>query len=118
MLRSPRRAILLALGCWLGCWLGSACAGTSVGSPAGPGSTRIEGTARNAKAGAVVIDAADRPIYIDGLAAWPPSLLGRGVVVTGRLEVHEGSACVRDPMPCQAIGGSYQSLANATWQPR
>ena len=44
----------------------------------------VEGTARNGKAGAVVMVEGE-PLYLEGLAAWPAGLEGGSVRVTGTL---------------------------------
>jgi hypothetical protein len=44
----------------------------------------FEGTARNAKAGAVVV-VGGKPLYLDGLAAWPDGCDGMDVRVAGTL---------------------------------
>lgn len=51
----------------------------------GGGSVTIEGTARDAKAGAVVLNADNEPIFIDGLTSWPDEFSGKQVRVTGVL---------------------------------
>lgn len=45
----------------------------------------IEGIARDAKAGAVVVNADNEPIFIDGLESWPAEFSGKQVRVSGVL---------------------------------
>lgn len=45
----------------------------------------IEGTARNAKGGAVIVGADGSPIYITGLDAWPAGFEGKRVRAMGTL---------------------------------
>jgi len=45
----------------------------------------LTGTARNAKAGAVVVLGGGEPVYLEGVAAWPPDLDGRHVSASGTL---------------------------------
>jgi hypothetical protein len=45
----------------------------------------ITGTAENAKAGAILVTAGDRPVYVEGLRAWPAEDLGKELTLTGFL---------------------------------
>ena len=47
---------------------------------------RVVGTAQNGKAGALVLTDSGEPVYIRGLEEWAPGLVGKKVVVEGRLE--------------------------------
>ncbi|HEY3353508.1 MAG TPA: hypothetical protein VGQ83_09685 [Polyangia bacterium] len=98
--RAPWRAVIVILGGVL-----AACAGegrapgpapqaamasparsAEAAPPAAAGAaTTIEGVARNAKAGAVVLTAGGEPVYVQGLDAWPRDVDGKTVVATGRL---------------------------------
>ena len=50
------------------------------------GEVSINGTAYNAKAGAVVLtDSDDEPIYLQGLHAWEDNVIGRRVSIEGVL---------------------------------
>lgn len=46
----------------------------------------IDGTARDAKGGAVVLTDDNIPIYIEGLDSWPPSIDGSRISVSGVLK--------------------------------
>ena len=46
----------------------------------------IDGTARNAALGAVVVGEKGMPIYIDGLERWDRAIDGKPVSVTGKLQ--------------------------------
>jgi hypothetical protein len=54
----------------------------------------IEGTARNAAAGAVVVTDDATPIYIDGLEAWDRALNGKKVRAKGTLRQRNAGALV------------------------
>ena len=45
----------------------------------------LEGTAQNAKGGAVVVEAGSGPTYVVGLESWPDALVGQPVEVVGTL---------------------------------
>jgi hypothetical protein len=45
----------------------------------------LTGMARNAKAGAVIVLDGGEPVYLEGVAAWPPDLEGRKVSASGTL---------------------------------
>lgn len=47
--------------------------------------TTLLGLARDAKGGAVLVTDTGDPVYLEGLDAWPPELLGKRVRATGRL---------------------------------
>lgn len=47
----------------------------------------IKGLAKDAKAGAVVLNEENTPIYIKGLAFWPDELFDKQVIVKGTLRL-------------------------------
>lgn len=47
----------------------------------------IKGLAKDAKAGAVVLNEDETPIYIKGLNFWPDELFGKQVIVKGTLKL-------------------------------
>ncbi len=47
--------------------------------------TTVRGTARDAKAGAVIVTADGDAVYVEGLACWPDDVLGKPVTATGTL---------------------------------
>ncbi|MBI5528684.1 MAG: PKD domain-containing protein [Deltaproteobacteria bacterium] len=79
----------------------------------------VEGTARDAKMGAVVVMEDGGVYFIKGLDAWPPDIHGKKVVVLGR----PGRAdfpVVKPPAPgepaMQGFEGQPDWLANARWR--
>jgi hypothetical protein len=46
----------------------------------------LKGTARDAKAGAVIVSDAGEPVYVRGLTSWPTELHGSPVAVVGTLQ--------------------------------
>lgn len=54
-------------------------------SSGGGESVTVEGTARDAKAGAVVLNADNEPIFVEGLESWSDEFSGKQVRVTGVL---------------------------------
>jgi hypothetical protein len=46
----------------------------------------ISGTARNAKAGAVLVDDDGSPTYVEGLSEWPEHLFNKRLKLTGIVE--------------------------------
>ena len=85
------------------------------------GQTSVEGVAQDAKMGAVVVDAQNQPIYIQGLESWPQEFSGKQVVVTGMLvqkkylptaTVDAGGAISQG-----TTGGQLETvLTNAKWE--
>ena len=56
----------------------------------------IEGTARNAAAGAVVLTDDRTPIYVDGLERWDRATDGKKVSASGTLRKRGGDQVVND----------------------
>jgi hypothetical protein len=56
----------------------------------------LEGTARNAKAGAV-LETSDKTVSVKGLAAWPADVLGRRLTLKGDLETVPPAPATMDP---------------------
>jgi hypothetical protein len=67
----------------------------------------VEGAARNAKGGAVVVADDGRVLYVAGLESWPAELDGRRVAVTGRVESRPGS-----PEPLVDDAGQHSAGAS------
>ena len=93
---------------------GRAGAATSANGALPP--TTLTGVARDAKAGAIVVETSQGDLYVEGLAAWPPTWNGQHVVVSGRIVEREGPACVHDPEPCQGIAGTYRVVTGAAYR--
>lgn len=83
------------------------------------GPITLRGLAHNAKRGAILLQPdATSPIYIGGLAAWPPELLGERVSVTGRLTEQK---LIEDPVNergelVQGATGTQSVLEDAVWK--
>ena len=56
----------------------------------------IEGTARNAAAGAVVLTDDRTPVYVDGIASWDRATDGKKVSASGTLRTRGGDPVVND----------------------
>jgi hypothetical protein len=74
-------------------WCGSFCCmskvekqETALNQPESLQTVTIEGTARNAALGAVIVKKSNEPVYIDGLTEWPPDALGKPVRAKGVLK--------------------------------
>lgn len=81
--------------------------------------TTVEGTAQNAKAGAVVVTSDNKVIYIEGLDTWPLADTRKHVIVTGTLVEKK---IIPDPMVnskgeiSQGAEGSQTVMKHATWK--
>lgn len=79
----------------------------------------LQGIARNAKAGAVVVEDAGRVLYVKGLDSWPGSLDGQRVKVTG---VVRDEKMIPDPVVdekgaiSQGAEGSQLVIHEAEWK--
>lgn len=80
--------------------------------------TTIVGKAENAKAGAVVMDAKGRPIYVEGLAEWDDAHYGKQVSVTGKLVTKQIGPPTRNAAgEIQAgMDGESDVLENPRWE--
>ena len=56
----------------------------------------LEGTAKNAKAGAV-LETSDKTVHVKGLAAWPADVLGRRLKLKGDLQTVPPAPATMDP---------------------
>ncbi len=75
----------------------------------------VEGVARDAAAGAVVITK-DGPVYVAGLAGWDEATLGQHVIVRGTLRVEAGGAQVTERGEhVHGVPGDRFVLEAATW---
>lgn len=76
----------------------------------------IEGTARNAMAGAVVLTADRTPVYVQGLERWDRAVDGKRVRASGMLR-KRGADAVVDAHGAQASGfpGDHYVLETPTW---
>ncbi|MBM4393337.1 MAG: hypothetical protein FJ090_19625 [Deltaproteobacteria bacterium] len=76
----------------------------------------IEGTARNAMAGAVVLTADRTPIYVDGLERWDLAFDGKRVSACGTLRKRGGDDVV-DASGVQSTGisGDHFVLEQPSW---
>lgn len=79
----------------------------------------FEATALDAAGGAMVMTGAGPPIYISGLARWPPELEGGRVRLTGRLTRREPQVPPTPPggMPAHGIASPSYALEDAGWEP-
>jgi hypothetical protein len=64
----------------------------------------LEGTAKNAKAGAM-LETADKSVLIQGLAAWPADVVGKRLTLKGVLHTVPPPPATLDPM-----GNTVQSV--------
>lgn len=80
----------------------------------------IEGKARDAKAGAVVVLDSGEPVYIEGLDGWPSDIEGKRVRATGVLKRKK---LIPDPVVdsdgaiSQGAEGDQTVLEGASWKP-
>jgi hypothetical protein len=81
----------------------------------------LNGIARDAKGGAVLVIERTAPVYIEGLAFWTPELLGMNVSVKGLLKKEK---IIPDPVIGENGGisqgaiGTQFVLLNAVWEKR
>lgn len=76
----------------------------------------IEGTARNAMAGAVVLTADRTPIYVDGLERWDGAFDGKKISASGTLRKRGGDDVVNDAGEhASGIAGSHFVLEQPSW---
>ena len=80
----------------------------------------IEGTARDAKGGAVLLTTDGEPVYIGGLDSWPEELFGKPVVVSGRLVrrqyLPEATVDESGAWSQGTTGGQQLVLEEAAWK--
>ncbi len=72
--------------------------------------TLIEGSAYNAKAGAVVLTEAGEPVYLRGKREWPDEDIGKPVAISGTLR--RGHLFASDRT---AEGRTRQGIAEPQW---
>jgi len=81
--------------------------------------TVIRGKAMDSKAGAVLVTADGKVVYIEGLDYWPSNLTGKDVSVTGLLKRKK---LIPDPQIgsggaiSQGSSGEQEVLEQATWK--
>lgn len=82
--------------------------------------TTLQGTARDAKGGAVVVLESGEVVYVAGLFEWPPDVFGKRVKVTGRLRQKK---MIPDPQVDPVTGavsagavGEQDVLENPQWE--
>lgn len=76
----------------------------------------IEGTARNAMAGAVVLTADRTPIYVEGLERWDSAFDGKKVSASGTLRKRGGDDTVNAAGEhSSGITGNHFVLEQPTW---
>jgi hypothetical protein len=64
----------------------------------------LEGTAKNAKSGAV-LETSDKTVRIKGLAAWPADVLGKNLKLKGDLQTVPPAPATMDP-----FGNAVQAI--------
>lgn len=76
----------------------------------------IEGTARNAMAGAVVLTADRTPVYVEGLDRWDRAIDGKKVSASGTLRKRGGDDVVgANGEQASGITGDHFVLEQPTW---
>jgi len=76
----------------------------------------IEGTARNAMAGAVVLTADRTPVYVDGLERWDGQFDGKKISASGTLRKRGADDVVAaNGDQASGIGGDHFVLEQPTW---
>jgi hypothetical protein len=81
----------------------------------------VRGTARDAKAGAVIVTSAGNPIYIEHVDSWPKDVLGQEVEADGVLR---SKKYIPDPVVdkhgaiSQGAEGNQDVLEGARWNKR
>ena len=79
----------------------------------------IEGTARNAMAGAVVLTADRTPVYVDGVESWDGSVDGKQISASGTLRRRAGDDVVNaNGEHASGISGPHFVLEQPTWTVR
>jgi hypothetical protein len=80
----------------------------------------FEATAHDGAGGALVMAGSGLPIYIGGLARWPPELEGKRVSLTGRLRLREPQVPPTPPggLPAHGIDEETFVLDDARWTAR
>lgn len=89
-------------------------------SPSDNGALNIEGVARDAKLGAVVVGEDGVTYYIAGLNEWAPELLGHKVSVSGILKIRKlapDPIIGADGAVSAGMYGDAPVLTEATWKP-
>ena len=81
-------------------------------------SVTVEGTARNAAAGAMLkVAGYGRPIYIDGLDSWDEDLVGCALEVTGVLRARDAQVPEGGDEPEHGLDTATFVLDGAEWTP-
>ena len=76
----------------------------------------VQGTARNAMAGAVVLTDDRTPVYVEGLERWDSSFDGKKVNASGTLRKRGGDDVVNDRGEhSSGIAGDHFVLEQPTW---
>lgn len=76
----------------------------------------IEGTARNAMAGAVVLTADRTPVYVDGLERWDGAFDGKKISASGTLRKRGADDVVAgNGEQASGIGADHFVLEQPTW---
>ncbi len=76
----------------------------------------IEGTARNAMAGAVVMTADRTPVYVDGLERWDSAFDGKKINATGTLRKRSPDDVVAgNGEQSSGIASAHFVLEQPTW---
>jgi len=82
--------------------------------------TRVTGTARDAKGGAVIVGDDGNVVYVEALDSWPDEVHGQRVVATGRLvdkQYLPEARVSKDGAISQGTSGGDQTvLENASWE--
>lgn len=78
----------------------------------------FEATALDAAGGAMVMVGSGPPVYIGGLARWPPELEGKRVRLTGELRRRESQVppTPAGGMPAHGIPSPAYALEDARWE--
>jgi hypothetical protein len=75
----------------------------------------IEGTAKNAAAGAVVMTD-DGPLYVSGVESWDKATNGKKVSITGTVRAKDGGKMQNDQGEhIHGIPGEHFVIESATW---
>jgi hypothetical protein len=76
----------------------------------------IQGTARNAMAGAVVLTSNRTPIYLEGVESWDGSVDGKSISASGVLRKRGGDDVVNaSGEHASGISGEHFVLEQPTW---
>jgi hypothetical protein len=80
---------------------------------------RINGTAENSKAGAIVATKDREVYYLEGLSGWNDEILGKNITVSGNLvlEYHSEVLLMNDEGEySQGFSGEIKKITNPTWK--